>query len=313
MQKRISFFFLLSTISAIFFTLNSCKQSKHKGFEQTDSGLFIANHRENESGKQPKVKDILYCHMKLFLKAEGDKKDSMLFDSESFPDFPGGVKFIQISEPAFKGDIMEGLKLMHIGDSSSFIVSADSFFLVSNKMKELPPGMKPGSELLFHIGLKDIQTEEETVKRLSELRGKASGEQKAEMNKLEAEEAQAMLSYLERKKIAEKPTPSGLVYVETQKGNGPKPKVGQKVTVHYTGYLTNGKKFDSSFDHDAPFTFTLGKGEVIGGWDEGIGMMNVGTSATFVIPSVLGYGSNGSGDIPPFAPLVFEVQLLKAE
>ena len=109
------------------------------------------------------------------------------------------------------------------------------------------------------------------------------------------------------------PTSSGLVFVQNEKGNGPKPKKGQKVTVNYSGYLLNGKKFDSSYDRNEPITFTLGQGEVIAGWDEGIGMMNVGGTATLVIPSVLGYGSNGQGDIPPFAPLVFEVQLLKAE
>jgi FKBP-type peptidyl-prolyl cis-trans isomerase len=75
----------------------------------------------------------------------------------------------------------------------------------------------------------------------------------------------------------------------------------------------NGKKFDSSFDRGQPFEFTLGKGEVIAGWDEGVAMMNVGGTATFVIPSVLRLRFKWrSGDIPPFAPLVFEVQLLKA-
>jgi len=101
--------------------------------------------------------------------------------------------------------------------------------------------------------------------------------------------------------------------VEKDKGKGPKAKKGQVVTLQYTGYLLNGKKFDSSFDHGQPFSFTLGNGEVIAGWDEGVSMMNVGTSAMFIIPSVLAYGSNGSGEIPPYSPLVFEVQLMKAE
>jgi peptidylprolyl isomerase len=119
--------------------------------------------------------------------------------------------------------------------------------------------------------------------------------------------------YITRKGIKEKPLKSGLYFIESQAGNGPNPKKGQKVTVHYSGFLTNGKKFDSSYDRDEPFTFVLGEGQVIGGWDEGIALMKVGSAATLVIPSILGYGANGSGQIPPFAPLVFEVQLLKVD
>ncbi len=145
------------------------------------------------------------------------------------------------------------------------------------------------------------------------MQAKSSGMDKARMDQLQASEAEDLRLYLERKKITAKPNPSGLIFIQTEKGNGQKPKVGQKVTLNYSGYLLNGKKFDSSFDRGTPFEFTLGKGEVIAGWDEGVAMMNVGGTATFVIPSVLGYGSNGAGDIPPFAPLVFEVQLLKAE
>ena len=150
--------------------------------------------------------------------------------------------------------------------------------------------------------------------QIESLRSLANTEEKAMMDKMQAEEPAAIQEYLTRKKITAKPTASGLYFIETAKGNGAKAKSGQKVTMQYTGYLLNGKKFDSSFDHDGqPFSFTLGNKEVIAGWDEGVAMMNVGSSATFVIPSSLAYGSNGQGPIPPFSPLVFEVQLMKAE
>jgi FKBP-type peptidyl-prolyl cis-trans isomerase FkpA len=294
-----------------FLLLSACSDNPNGDFESTDTGLSYKFHIENEDGKAPKQGEILFTHMALSLR--GENGDSLLFDSQTFPDYPGGIKFIQLSDPMFKGDMMEGLSMMHIGDSASFIVSADSFFLVSNKMESLPPGVKAGQKLLFNIGLVDIQSEEETMKKLSDLRSEMSMKNKQDMDRLMAEEPEDIANYVKRKEITTKPTASGLYYIETEKGSGPKVKPGQKVTVHYTGYLLNGKKFDSSFDRDQPFSFTLGKGEVIGGWDEGIGMMNVGSSATFIIPSVLGYGSNGSGTIPPFAPLVFEVQLLKVD
>jgi peptidylprolyl isomerase len=105
-------------------------------------------------------------------------------------------------------------------------------------------------------------------------------------------------------------TPSGLQYAIDQPGTGPKPQAGQTVTVHYTGWLTNGTKFDSSRDRGEPFPFGIGRGEVIKGWDEGVADMKVGEKRTLVIPPALGYGEQGSGPIPANATLVFKIELL---
>jgi len=106
-------------------------------------------------------------------------------------------------------------------------------------------------------------------------------------------------------------TPSGLKYQELVVGKGPAPKPGSHVMVHYTGWLTNGQKFDSSVDRNQPFTFTLGRGEVIKGWDEGVATMHVGGKRKLTIPPGLAYGKRGAGGvIPPDATLIFEVELL---
>ncbi len=106
-------------------------------------------------------------------------------------------------------------------------------------------------------------------------------------------------------------TPSGLQFEDLQVGNGPCPKEGQLVSVHYTGWLTNGTKFDSSVDRGQPFQFTIGKRQVIAGWDEGVLSMQVGGRRKLIIPANLGYGDRGAGGlIPPGATLVFEVELL---
>jgi peptidylprolyl isomerase len=109
-------------------------------------------------------------------------------------------------------------------------------------------------------------------------------------------------------------TPSGLKYDDIIVGTGASPERGQRVTVHYTGTLENGTKFDSSVDRDEPFSFTIGVGQVIAGWDEGVMTMKVGGKRRLVIPQQLGYGERGAGRaIPPFATLVFDVELLRVD
>ncbi len=105
-------------------------------------------------------------------------------------------------------------------------------------------------------------------------------------------------------------TASGLGIVEMEEGDGERASPGQQVTVHYTGWLTDGRKFDSSRDRQEPFTFNLGARQVIAGWDEGVAGMKVGGRRRLVIPPDLGYGSRGVGPIPPGSTLLFNVELL---
>ena len=108
-------------------------------------------------------------------------------------------------------------------------------------------------------------------------------------------------------------TPSGLQYSIDRPGTGAQPQPGQVVSVHYTGWLTDGTKFDSSRDRGQPLEFPIGQGRVIKGWDEGVAAMKIGEKRTLVIPPDLGYGSRGAGGvIPPNATLVFQVELLGA-
>jgi len=169
--------------------------------------------------------------------------------------------------------------------------------------------ISPYSPVVYEIEVLDLKTKAENEK--------AQKDEAANAKKL-ADEAKAkepvlIQQYLKDNKISAKPTASGLYYIEKVKGKGANAKSGNKVKVHYTGKLFSGKVFDSSLTRQPvqPFEFTLGQGQVIPGWDEGIALMSAGGKATLVIPSKLGYGDRGAGsDIPAYASLVFDVELI---
>lgn len=109
-------------------------------------------------------------------------------------------------------------------------------------------------------------------------------------------------------------TASGLSFLDLKQGTGTSPTAGKQVKVHYTGTLENGTKFDSSLDRGEPFIFTIGVGQVIPGWDEGVMSMKVGGKRKLIVPPQLGYGAHGAGGvIPPNATLIFEVELLDVQ
>ena len=129
---------------------------------------------------------------------------------------------------------------------------------------------------------------------------------------------QAQEKKMDNSQVTETKTASGLRYRDDKVGSGAKAEKGKTVVVHYTGWLDEGgkpgKKFDSSRDRNEPFDFPLGRGRVIAGWDEGVAGMAIGGRRTLIIPSELGYGARGAGNvIPPNATLIFDVELLEVK
>lgn len=149
--------------------------------------------------------------------------------------------------------------------------------------------------------------------------GKKTYDEKLAVAKKKAEEEAKATSMTAEELVKAKypkaqKTASGLYYVVETEGTGAQAQAGKTVSVHYTGTLANGKKFDSSLDRGQPISFTLGQGQVIKGWDEGIALMKVGSKIKLIIPSELGYGPNGAGGvIPPNATLVFDTELMEVK
>lgn len=286
--------------SALLVGLASCNKSEFEGFTKAENGLHYQFYTQDEAGVKAAEGDGV--SMSIIYALRRQPKDSVLFDSRVNTDDGTGVIRYILPKSSFQGSLEDAIKMMAKNDSAAFIISADSFFLKTNHMQALPPFVKPGDKLQVTIKMVEIKSKKE----LDENQKK----QEAELAKLADSEKPILDAYLAEAKITAAPTASGLIFIETQKGKGKDhPKATDEVTVHYTGTLLDGTKFDSSVDRGQPATFPLN--QVIPGWTEAIQLMTKGSKAKLIIPSALGYGARGAGaQIPPFSTLVFEVELI---
>ncbi len=212
---------------------------------------------------------------------------------------------MQFGKPFDNPGFDEGIGYMKKGGKATLIVPSTIGFGAQGRGSLIGPY----TTIIYNVEITEVQTKAEYEKQ------QAAQKKEADQKKAAAKTSELgnLQKYLKENNITVKPTADGLYYVEKVKGTGPKAVPGKKVKVHYTGTLLDGKKFDSSRDRGQPFEFTLGQGQVIKGWDEGISMMNVGGRATLIIPSSIGYGDRDMGTIPPYSTLVFDVELVGVE
>ncbi len=287
---------ILFIASALILSITSC--AKYSGYKESDNGLFYKFYVQNDKETKPVMGDLLT--MTLIYKIA--ETDSVIEDSRTRPT----PFMLLLKESDFKGDLFEGLAMMHKGDSASFIIKADSFFVKTARAQQLPAYITSETMLKFEIKITDIKPKAVFEKEMAEAR--AQYEELIKKNK--AQEPELIAKYVKENNITVRPTKSGLYYVEKSKGTGPKVVAGQKVVVNYTGKLMDGKIFDTS-EGRKPFEFVVGQQQVIPGWDEALLLMNKGAKAVIILPSAIAYGENGAPDaIPPFTPLVFDVELI---
>lgn len=278
-------------------------------FKKTDNGLLYRFETVNNEGDQPQIGDVLVVELTWRLDS------TVLFSNVGKPD-----RLMQVRQDMFKGDINEGLLMMHKGDKATFAIPADSIakFMQPNQM---PPSFQQGTDQKYYyeISLVDIVTREELEQEQANF--------VEEMNKRQAEEPALIAQYIKDNNITVKPTASGLYVIVRKKGNGPKVEAGKDVSIDYTGRLLDGTVFDSSREADAleaglvqqgrkyePLSYKVGAQPLIKGWDEGVMGQTEGSEITLVIPSEIAYGSRGSGkDILPFTPLVFDLTILEVK
>ena len=260
------------------------------------------------TGDKLKLNDVITFNV-----IQKTDKDSVLSSSYGAPQAPK----MQVQAPESINDpvqlrLMEVLPLIGLNDSVLIKIPIDS--LIKGHEESRPPFFPKGSFLNLYIKVINVQSLNDAI-----------AERNAEVAKINAAEVADVNKYITDNKLIVKTTTSGLKYTVTKLGIKPKPMAGDTVFVNYTGRLLNGKIFDSSIQADAvkgglsqpgrtyePIKFVVGTGQVIKGWDEGLLLVNEGGKATLVIPSALAYGEQGGGDvIPPFSPLVFNVEITK--
>lgn len=282
----------------------TAKAQTAPGFEKTGKGVLYHIFKSGDTAKA-KLTDVITFNF-----IQKTDKDSVLTSSY----VSGSPVKIQVQPSQNIGDLMDIFPLFAAKDSAVVKVPTDSIFKGHEESR--PPFLAKGSYLVFNIKI-------ERVQKLAD----AIAERNAQMEQLKVAEATGIEKYIAEQKLAVKTTPSGLKYVVTKASLKPKPLNGDTVFVNYVGHTLQGKVFDSSIEAVAktsglqqpgrkyePIKVTLGQGQVIKGWDEGLLLLNEGSKATFVIPSALAYGPQGAGeDIKPFTPLVFELELVKVK
>jgi len=275
---------VLAVAALIYCLTGGC--SKYKGYKKDrTTGIYYQFFGEiHDTAAMPKTGDLVGI---LFSLRAGD---SLLI-----PMSPNEM----LMDSLYEGDIFAAIRMMHVGDSASFILDGPEFFKHFMQDTVYPFGKDP---LYFD------------VKLYGQMPAAQFQQMRAEYEKMmmekQAEEVESIKKYVADNKIKVEPTPEGIYIVTTKKGTGAQPQPMQTVTVHYTGKLLDGTVFDSSVKRGEPFSFMLGARQVIPGWEVAVSKMHVGEKATVLIPSDFAYGERGNYAIPPFSPLVFDIEVL---
>lgn len=258
---------------------------------RSESGMYYTKSTTNEKGTKAENGSIVSFHFK------ASTLDGKVFDSS----FDTGTPVeIMLGQGRAMPGWEEGLTYFSAGEKGMLLLP--STLAYGERSQE--GKFEANSCLIFEIEVLSVKTQEQYQKEMAQAKEKQL-----------AEDDKTLKKYIAQNKIKATRTPSGMYYAKTKTNDsGTKAAAGNQVTVHYTGMLLDGTKFDSSVDKNEPFTFGLGNGEVIRGWDEGLGYFKTGEKGVLIIPSGMAYGERGAGGvIPPNACLVFEVELLEVK
>ena len=283
-------------ITILFFTIFSCVDRE----KVLDNGVEL-KYFKNGSGQKIEDGQIVMINLQYFD-----------YDGNELLNKVGNDPVVLQKDSSWEsnGIIYNVIDNLVKGDSVFFQLTTEQFFKNAPQSVEVPDSVK-NKMISFYCGIQDVMSQNEFEEFQRIQYEKMQQEMEQQSNDQLSIDLELIDNYLKENDITAKTAESGLRYVITKMGSGENAAPGDNVTVHYTGMLLNGEKFDSSLDRNQPFSFQLGQGMVIRGWDEGITYFNKGSEGTLYIPSTLGYGASGAGGvIPPNAVLIFEIQVL---
>ena len=290
---------LFFIISLLLVFISSCSLND---FKTDDSGY---EYKIVRKGNGPSFINNHYIFMNMDYYYE---EDSLLFTSTE----KGIPVTLQFTDTVWdkNGQIYQGLKRLKVGDSAIFKVNCADLYEVSFR-GNIPYGLNPFSDITVYIGITDMMTATEFRKWQANLFETQKELLKADREQQLFEDIALIDLYLEESGLIAMELESGIRYIMHDEGNGIKPEKQDRVVIHYTGYLLDGTKFDSSYDKQEPFEFILGTANIIQGWQQSVAEMSIGSKYTFYIPSSLAYGEVGLGEIiGPNTVIVFDMELL---
>lgn len=287
MKRHYVLFASACLMAAMLFT--ACTE-QFPGYKKTKDGLFYKFHSQNPTATQPQLTDFLKVDMTCYL------NDSMYYD------WMGTQRevYTQLQAPIFKGDLQEAYAMMHVGDSASFYVKADSVAALYYEQDPTAVGLKPGDYFRYEVKLVDVKSAEAFKADIEKMKESMLQESK-----------KALADYIAANNITVAPESSGVYIIPMEKGNGRCPVKGEKVELDFAASLLDGKSVGSTFGKPEKFSFVLGEGFAIQGWEEIVPKMHLGERVKAIIPCEMAYGEHSVGEIPSYANLVYDIKLLK--
>ncbi|MBC8321899.1 MAG: FKBP-type peptidyl-prolyl cis-trans isomerase [Bacteroidetes bacterium] len=282
-----NFIISLTVVVIIATVIFSCSNNKFNGFNIADNGTYYKIHFRGADTSKAAESEIVTVNLAYRL------GDSVLFNSNSL----GEPMMFPVIKPMFKGDLYAALTLMGTGDSVTVAVVADSFYLKTANLPELPEFVVPGSHLYYDIKL---------IKHIS------NSAFQTEMNEIrkeqERQEKILLQNYLVNNNITTKPTASGLYFIPIEKGRGSKPDTGNMCQIFLSVKQLDGTELYTNFG-DMPLDVEYGSSFDTKGFMEGLGRLKTGGKAQLIVPSWIGVGSTGKEVVAPFTTLIYEVKL----
>ena len=288
MRKSFSLVTLVCLSATLLMT--ACSGGKFPGYKMTADGLYYKFYHQDAAAQKPKLTDFLKFEMTCYL------HDSLYYDFQN----TGRDVYSQLSESKFAGDLQEAYAMMHVGDSASFYVKADSIAVVYYHKDPVAVGLTPDDYFRYEVKLVEIKTQEEFQADIDRMK----------QNLMDASQAE-MEAYLMRENIKATPDESGIYIIPMEKGRGRCPVKGEKVELDFAAYLLNGQEVGSTFGTDETFSFVLGENYVIPGWEVVIPQMRLGERVKAIIPFTMAYGEHQVGQVPAYSNMVYDIKLLK--